>query len=108
VATTSSGPFERAIVRRLSQLLDASLDASAVDCHASFFEPTGYFFGGHVLDSLDIVEMIVALEVDFGISIVETYDATRFDSIAKLGVLLEGVAGESTRVSFEQTWGPDA
>jgi acyl carrier protein len=106
LSTVPSDTLKEAIVRRLGQLHDDELgvDVAAVDCHASFFAPTGFRIGDHVLDSLDIVEMIVALEVDFDVSIVETRDVTQYDSIAKLSVLLEEIAGQAELESFERQW----
>src|SRR5580692_10220616 len=98
----STGALQRAIIRRLSQLHDGeTVDIARVDCDASFFAPTGFYIGDRVLDSLDIVEMVVALEVDFGIGIVESYDVTQFDSIEKLSRLLEAVAPPVERTAFE-------
>ncbi len=111
-ATLAAQPhtaLERAIIRRLSELHpEESLAAATADCDASFFAPTGFFLGDRVLDSLDIVEMVVALEVDFGIRIVEAHDVTTYDSIAKLCLLITDVAGEDERAAFERRWGaPD-
>lgn len=93
-------------MRRLSQLHNGEIaDLDEVDCHVSFFVPTGFQLGGQVLDSLDIVEMVVALEVDFNISIVDTYDVVRFDSIAKLSQLLEETVAPAKRAEFESKWG---
>jgi hypothetical protein len=104
--TASTGVLQRAIVRRLSQLHDGeTVDIAIVDCDASFFAPTGFYIGDRVLDSLDIVEMIVTLEVDFGIGIVESYDVTQFDSIEKLSRLLEAIAPPVERAAFESRWG---
>ena len=101
-----SGALEKAVACRLCQLHagDIALDPAAVDCQASFFAPAGFYMGDHVLDSLDIVEMIVALEVDFKVSIVNARDVTQYDSIAKLSGLLEEVAGKTERESFEAQW----
>jgi acyl carrier protein len=105
LTTTPRSSLEAAILRRLSRLHDGEIaDLDEVDCHASFFVPTGFQLGGQVLDSLDIVEMVVALEVDFNISIVDTYDVVRFDSIAKLSLLLEETVAPAMRAEFEGKW----
>jgi len=105
VATPNSS-LERAVARRLAHLHDdeSVTAAAAIDCDASFFAPTGFFVGDDVLDSLDIVEMIVALEVDFNIDIVMAHDVTQYDSIAKLSHLLEEIAGAAERAAFESHW----
>ena len=103
-ATEADSTLERAIVRRLGRLHDELFDVDAVDLEASFFAPTGFYLGERVLDSLDIVEMIVALEVDFSVSIVESHEVARYDSIAKLTVLLEEVAGPLECASFARAW----
>jgi acyl carrier protein len=103
---SSTGSLEQAVARRLAHLHDGeSVDSTAIDCDASFFAPTGFSVGDDVLDSLDIVEMIVTLEVDFDIDIVMAHDVTQYDSIAKLSRLLEEVAGAAELAAFESHWG---
>jgi hypothetical protein len=100
--------FEQAVARRVAHLHDGrTVDPAAIDCDASFFAPTGFYVGEHVLDSLDIVEMIVALEVDLNVDIVMTHDVAQYDSIAKLGRLLAQIAGTSELAAFERHWGSD-
>jgi acyl carrier protein len=102
----STRSFEQAVARRVAHLHDGeAVDLGAIDCDASFFAPTGFYVGEHVLDSLDIVEMIVALEVDFDVDIVMAHDVTRYDSIAKLSRLLEQIAGATELAAFESQWG---
>jgi acyl carrier protein len=97
--------LEKAIIRRLGQLHhEGELDESSVDCRASFFAPTGFSLGDRVLDSLDIVEIIVTLEVDFGVDLVEAHDIATFDSISKLCVLLEQITQPAARAEFERLW----
>jgi len=97
--------LERAIVRRLSHLHSwEPLDVATVDCHASFFAPTGFFLGDHVLDSLDIVDILVALQLDFNINIMDTYSVTEYDSIAKLSLLVEQIVEHAGRAAFESEW----
>jgi len=104
-AASSPGSLEQAVARRLAHLHDSdSVDLAAIDCDASFFAPTGFYIGADVLDSLDIVEMIVALEVDFNIDIVMAHDVTRYDSIAKLSRLLEQIIDAPELATFESHW----
>lgn len=106
LAGSSTGSLEQAVTRRLAHLHDSESVAHAtIDCEASFFAPTGFYVGDDVLDSLDIVEMIVALEVDFDIDIVMAHDVTQYDSIAKLSRLLEQIAGAAELAAFESHWG---
>ncbi|HTD07648.1 MAG TPA: hypothetical protein VK680_02045 [Solirubrobacteraceae bacterium] len=106
LAMPSTGSLERAVARRLAHLYDdRSVDSAAIDCDASFFAPTGFYIGANVLDSLDIVEMIVALEVDFNCDIVMTHDVTQYDSIAKLSRLLEQIVDGTELAAFERHWG---
>jgi acyl carrier protein len=106
LAATSTGSLEQAVARRLAYLYDdESVDLAAIDCDASFFAPTGFYIGANVLDSLDIVEMIVALEVDFNSDIVMAHDVTQYDSIAKLSRLLEQIVGATELAAFESHWG---
>jgi acyl carrier protein len=108
LAAASTGSLELALARRLAHLHDGeSVDPAAIDCDASFFAPTGFYIGTYVLDSLDIVEMIVALEVDFDIDIVMAHDVTQFDSIAKLSRLLEQVVRATELAAFESHWEDD-
>lgn len=101
----STGSLERAVARRLAHLHEGeSLDPATIDCDASFFAPDGFYIGAHVLDSLDIVEMIVALEVDFNTDIVMAHDVTQFESIAKLSCLLEQIVDPTDLVGFESHW----
>jgi acyl carrier protein len=103
--TTAPSSLERAIVRRLIHLLnEESLDAAAVDCHASFFAPAGFFPGDYMLDSFDIFEVIAALQLDFNINIVDTYDVIQYDSIAKLSLLVEQTVEHAWRAGFESEW----
>jgi acyl carrier protein len=105
LVASSTRSLEQAVARRVAYLHgDGAVDPAAIDCDASFFAPTGFYVGEHVLDSLDIVEMIVALEVDFNTDIVMTHDVTRYDSIAKLSHLLEQTAGASELAAFERHW----
>jgi hypothetical protein len=100
-----TGNLEKAIIRRLGLLhQEGDLDEASVDCHASFFAPTGFSLGDRVLDSLDIVEIIVTVEVDFGVDLVEAHDIATFDSISKLCALLERVAQPAARAEFERLW----
>ncbi len=100
--------LERAIAQRLSEGLSYQIDVGEIDCDASFFDPTGYTFGGYTLDSLDIVEMLVTLEVDLGVPIVTQSDVTQFSSIAKLGALITRTVEPEVRSSFEATWAKQA
>lgn len=100
-----TGDLEKAIVRRLGLLHhEAGVDEASVDRHASFFAPAGFSLGDFVLDSLDIVEIIVTVEVDFGVDLVEAHDITTFDSISKLCALLERIAQPVARAEFERLW----
>jgi hypothetical protein len=108
-AVSSTLPLEQAIARRLAHLHDhRSVEPPAIDCDASFFSPTGFCIGAHVLDSLDIVEMIVALEVDFDVDIVTAHEVTRYDSIAKLSHLLEQLVDASELAAFKDCWKGDS
>jgi hypothetical protein len=101
--------LEDAIVRRLARLHDAEhLDLATVDRDASFFAPTGFALGERVLDSLDLVEMIVTFEVDFRVQIVEDHDVRQFDSISKLTRLLMQIAQQADRAEFQRSWRPRA
>ena len=105
LVASSAGSLQRAMVRRLAHLHGGeSVDHPAIDCHASFFAPTGFYVDEDVLDSLDIVEMIVALEVDFDVDIVMAHDVSRYDSIAKLSRLLEEIADATEVAAFESRW----
>jgi acyl carrier protein len=108
LVASSTGSLEQVVARRLAHLHDGErVDRAAIDCDASFFAPTGFYVGDDVLDSLDIVEMIVALEVDFHVDIVMAHDVTQYDSIAKLSRLLEQIAGATELAAFESHWGGD-
>jgi hypothetical protein len=101
----ASSNLQKTIVRRLGLLhQDGDLDEASVDCQASFFAPTGFSLGDRVLDSLDIVEIVVTVEVDFGVELVETHDIATFDSISKLCALLEQIAQPAARAEFERLW----
>jgi acyl carrier protein len=103
---SSTSSLEQAVARRLACLHSGeSVDYAGIDCDASFFAPTGFFVGEDPLDSLDLVEMIVALEVDFDVDIVMAHDVTQYDSIAKLSRLLEEIAGTTELAAFESQWG---
>jgi hypothetical protein len=100
-----AGGLEKAVVRRLGLLHDeVALDEASVDRHASFFSPTGFSVGDHLLDSLDIVELIVTVEVDFGVELVEAHDIAMFDSISKLCALLERTTKPAVLTEFERLW----
>ncbi len=103
---SSTRSLEQAVARRVARLHDTDeFRPVAIDRDASFFAPTGFHVGGQVLDSLDIVEMIVALEVDFDVDIVMAHDVTRYDSIVKLSRLLEEIADGTKLSEFELRWG---
>jgi hypothetical protein len=103
--TIEPSSLERAVVRRLSHLCnEESLDVATVDCHASFFAPTGFSLGDRVLDSLDIVNIVVALQLDFNINIMDTYVVTQYDSIAKISLLVEQTVEHAGRAAFEREW----
>jgi hypothetical protein len=105
LAASSNVSLEQAVARRLAALHDGeSVGHVAIDCDSSFFAPTGFYIGAYALDSLDIVEMIVTLEVDFNIDIVMAHDVTQYDSIAKLSRLLEQVADATDLAAFESHW----
>jgi len=105
LVASSTGSLEQAVARRLAHMYDGeSVDPAAIDCDASFFAPTGFYIGTYVLDSLDIVEMIVALEVEFNIDIVMAHDVTQYDSIAKLSRLLEQIVDATELAAFESHW----
>jgi acyl carrier protein len=99
-----STDLERAIVQCLSNAMDYDIDREAVDCAASFFDPTGYHLGDYILDSLDIVEMLITLEADVGVAIITQSDATRFSSISRLGELIASTADSERRAAFETRW----
>ena len=107
MVTSSTSSLEQAVARRLARLHNGeSVDHAVIDCDDSFFAPTGFFVGDDALDSLDLVEMIVALEeVDFDVDIVMAHDVTQYDSIAKLSRLLEEIAGTAELAAFESHWG---
>jgi len=96
--------LERAIVSCLCQHDHHDIARGEVDCDASFFDPTGYRFGSYVLDSLDIVELVVTLEAELGLELVVIDDFTRFDSIAKVSALASERADPARRTSFESRW----
>jgi acyl carrier protein len=101
----SSAALEQAIARRVAHLHDGeSIAPAAIDCEASFFATTGFCIGPHVLDSLDIVEMLTALEVDFNVDIITSYGVEQYDSIAKVTSLLERIVDASELAAFEGRW----
>ncbi len=105
LAASSAGSLEQAMARRLAHLHDGeSIPPAAIDCDASFFAATGFCIGPCVLDSLDIVEMFAALEVDFNVDIVRTRDVSQYDSVAKLARLLEQIVDASELAAFEDRW----
>lgn len=106
LAVSSAGALAQAIARRVADLHDGESVVSAeIDCEASFFAATGFCVGPHSLDSLDIVEMITALEVDFNVDIITTRAAHEYDSIAKLARLLEQIVDPDELAAFEDRWG---
>jgi hypothetical protein len=105
LTVSSTGALEQAIARRVAHLHNGeSVLPAAVDCDASFFATTGFCIGPHVLDSLDIVEMLTALEVDFNVDIITSHGTDQYDSIAKLTRLLERIVGASELAAFESRW----
>jgi hypothetical protein len=102
----SSAALEQAIARRIAHLYDPeSVLPVAIDCEVSFFATTGFCIGPHVLDSLDIVEMLTALEVDFDVDVISSHSIDQYDSIAKLAHLLDQLVGGSELAAFEGRWG---
>jgi hypothetical protein len=105
LAAASAGSLEQAIARRVAHLHDGeSVHPAAIDCDASFFATAGFCIGPYVLDSLDIVEMIAALEVDFSVDIVRPHDVNQYDSVAKLARLLEQIVDATELAAFESRW----
>jgi acyl carrier protein len=101
----TSAALEQAIARRITHIYDPdSVSPAAIDCGASFFDATGFSVGPHVLDSLDIVEILTALEVDFGVDIISAQGADQYDSVAKLARLLEQICDADALVAFEARW----
>lgn len=106
LAGPSTGSLEQAIARRLAHLHDdESGPPAAIDCDASFYAATGFCIGAYLLDSLDIVEMFAALEVDFNVDIMTTRDVTQYASVTKLARLLEQIVDTSELAAFEGRWG---
>jgi hypothetical protein len=102
----SYAALEQSIARRAAHLYDPeSAPLAAIDCDVSFFVTTGFCIGSHVLDSLDIVEMLTALEVDFNVDIITSHSIDQYDSIAKLARLLAQIVEASELEAFEERWG---
>jgi acyl carrier protein len=59
-----------AFVRRASLLFGAS-DPATIDPEADVIGPGDYVVGDHVLDSMDLVELLLAVEEDLSIPMVE-------------------------------------
>lgn len=95
--------LEKAIVRRLIEYWP-DVELSEVDCDGSFLEPTGFCFGHYILDSLDIVEVVVTLEVDLNVAIMTENAMMQFDTIAKLGELIGQKVDPTQLASFEDRW----
>lgn len=94
--------LQRAIVNRLGEHWPT--EVNDVDCDASFLEPSGFCFGSHIFDSLDIVEMIVLLEVDFNVPLISASDPSKYDSIAKLSAYIDVRADDGLIGQFVQRW----
>jgi acyl carrier protein len=100
----TSAALDQAIARRITHIYDPdSASPAAIDCDASFFDATGFSVGSHVLDSLDIVEILAALEVDFEVDI-SARSVDQYDSITKLARLLEQIVDAKALVAFEARW----
>ncbi len=99
-----STELEAAVIRRLSQHLDNEIDPSIVDCNASFFDPTGFYLGAYILDSLDLAEIVVTIETDLDVDILGASDADRPDSISRLSRFIAENADAAKLAAFSATW----
>jgi acyl carrier protein len=99
-----STELETAVIRRLSQHLDSAIDPSTVDCNASFFDPTGFYLGSYILDSLDLAEIVVTIETDLDVDILGSSDAERPDSISKLSSFIADAADPARLAAFSAEW----
>jgi acyl carrier protein len=100
----SIAELERAIACSLADRWSA--DPDVVDCDASFFDPMGFSIGDHIFSSLEIVEMMIALEVEFEVPIIIAGDPTEFESVAKLSTFIGERVEHSTASRFVERWPP--
>ncbi|MFL5911046.1 MAG: acyl carrier protein [Gaiellaceae bacterium] len=104
--TTLQTRLEAAIVRRVCvHLGHEPAPGEAIDHEASFFAADGFRLGDRELDSIDFVEMIVAIEDDLGVSILDAADVENIDSIQKLAAFAEASAATTRLNAFCEQWG---
>jgi acyl carrier protein len=104
--TTTHARLEAAIVRRVcTHLGHEPAPDEVIDHDASFFAPEGFALGDRELDSVDFVEMIVAIEDDLGVSILDAADVENIDSIQKLAAFAEASADTTRLNAFCEQWG---
>jgi hypothetical protein len=97
--------LEVAILHRVSALLGLGpVDPSLV--HERAFEGGAFRLAGRVLDSLDVVELVVRLEIELGIHLLDREDLAHAGTLAGLAALVETKADPLTVQHFCDAWAP--
>lgn len=104
MAEASVERLARAIVTRAASLfeVEADFDASMLDQKVLLAD--SLTVGGHTLDSVDFVELMVTLETDLGYSILDLEDIESLATLRGLALLLLDEADDRKVEAFCQRW----
>ncbi len=92
--------FRAAIVGRISSLFDVPINEGEVDYGAQFIEDNGFVVGDSSFDSIDLVEVLVTLEEELGVSLLDGSDDLSSMSIGEFARYLDGNVAQSTQQEF--------
>lgn len=95
---------EAALLHHGCRLLGIGGPASPVDPDDPFVDERGIRFAGHAIDSLDLVELVGAVEEDLGLDLL---DGGVFDEINSLRRLAAHIRAHATDggARYVATWG---
>ena len=96
-----NGSLRVAIVNRLSRQIGREIDAGEVDYSASFLDGP---VGGHMLDSLSLVELVTTLEDELEAPILDATEIEDVDTLDKLAEHIGATAAAGRVASFVEQW----
>lgn len=93
-----------AIIRRIGDLLTIEVEPGEVDLYRSLVSADGFSIGHYEFDSLDVVNVFVALEEDLGVKLLDSGGRTDTDTLEKLSRFVLETADPRRLVDFSSRW----
>jgi acyl carrier protein len=94
----------RALVGRVVQLFGLTVHADRIDADAAFIGQDAVSIGGHELDSMDLLEILVTLEDELGVELIDDIDVDQLSTLRAFAEHAGRAAPAEALADFVDRW----